>query len=155
MPRTQTPRPAMSRLSGLAAACLLLAAPAGAQDLAAAFDGAPDWLAEAYEARGYEPVWSDGDRPSAAFGALVRAIEDAEARGLDTAMYAPDSVRRLARESAAVREQGAALIFARFAQDLLEGRTSPEIDYQPDFAQRRDRAKADILAAAYREGPMR
>ena len=144
----------MSRLPALAATLLVSISPAAAQDapLAAAFEGAPGWLAEVYEARGYAPVWSDGERPSRAYHALVRSIEDAEARGLDTSLYALDSIKALARESVAVRERGAAMMFARYAQDLLQGRTDRELEYQPDFAQLRERGRAGLLAAAYEAG---
>ena len=144
----------MSRLPALAAALLVSVSPVAAQDasLAAAFDGAPGWLTEVYEGRDDRPVWSDGDRPSDAYRALVRSIEAAEARGLDTRMYALDSIKALAGASVTVREQGAALMFARYAQDLLQGRTDRELEYQPDFAQLRERGRGDLLAAAYEAG---
>lgn len=120
--------------------------------LAGSFESAPTWLRDVYADQGYEAVWSKGKRPSRAFKDLVRAIENAEKRGLDTSLYALDRVKSLRREDPAVREQGAALIFARFAQDLIEGRTDPLLEYQPDFAQVRDAGKAEILTAAYAQG---
>ena len=150
----------MSRpLTALAAvlALSLTSTPAAAQDLSAeSFDGAPTWMRDVYAARGFAPVWSDGNRPSAAFDALVRSIRDAEARGLDVSMYGGERIERLRRESPAVREQGATALFAAYALDLIEGRTDPELEYQPNFDQLRDRKRGELVAAAFRDdAPLR
>ena len=146
----------MSRLPALAAALLLSASPALAGDAHGALTGeAPEWLAKVYAERGGALVWSRGDRPSRAFLDLLGALDQAEARGLDTSMYAADALRRLAHAGPAAREQGAAIVFARFAQDLVEGRTDPQLEYQPNFAELRDHRKGDLLRAAYaRRSPM-
>ena len=151
----------MSRFPGLlcAAALALSSLPAAhAQTLtAASFDSAPTWMQEVYAERAYAPVWSDRrGAPSRAFENLVRAIQDAETRGLDTSMYGGERLDRLRRESPSVREQGATALFATFAIDLIEGRTDPEIEYQPNFRERREVKKGDLVRDAFRrEAPLR
>ena len=146
----------MSRhlLSGAAALSLLFGAAAAAQTgglATAAFEGAPEWMAALYAERDYDPVWSDRGRPSAAFDALVSTVAGLGARGLDPADYGAGRLERLRGESVAVRERGAAMVFAKLALDLAEGRTDPELDYQPNFAPLRERKKGALLAEAYAE----
>ena len=152
----------MSRSSSLlgtaAAVCTLIFGSAGAQTLSAdSFASAPGWMQDVYAERAYAPVWSDErGEPSRAFEALVRAIREAGMRGLDTEMYGGDRIARLRGESPAVREQGATALFAAYALDLIEGRTDPEIEYQPNFEQRRDVKRGELVLDAFRgDQPLR
>jgi murein L,D-transpeptidase YcbB/YkuD len=141
----------MSRsLAGWLAASLVAVGSASAQPLSEAdFADAPSWLGEAYAARGFEPVWSRGGQPSAAFEALVSAVEGLDARGIDPEAYGLSGLRRLSTEPVAVREQGASLVFAKLASDLLEGRTDPEIEYQPNFGPEVEARRGRILNEAF------
>ena len=116
---------------------------------AAAFADAPDWMRNLYRERGYAPVWSDGVRPNRAFSDLVSALRAAEARGVDLSRYTVASAEALRRAEPAERERNATRIFADFALDLIEGRTSPEIEYQPGFEELRDRQKGELARAAF------
>lgn len=148
----------MSRrvLAGLAGGLILSALPvaAGAQPLDAAdLEAAPGWMRDLYAERGYAPVWSRGVVPSRAYDALLAAIGDADRRGLDPEAYGLSRLVRLRGAGVAEREQAASLAFASLVTDLIEGRTDPEIEYQPDFAPRREARTRRLVAAAY-EAPL-
>ncbi len=148
---------ALSALSLASFSFVLPPAPAAAQVAydrigPAAFEDAPDWMRKLYEERDYEPVWSEGIRPSEAFLDLVSALEAAEARGVDLSRYTVASAEALRRAEPAEREQKATKIFTDFALDLIEGRTSPEIEYQPGFDELRDRQRGELARAAFALG---
>ncbi len=52
-----------------------------------------------YRARGYWPLWIEGERPGPQAAALVEVIETVGADGLDPDRYSPDRLRRLIEEA--------------------------------------------------------
>ncbi len=109
-------------------------------------------LREFYRARGYWPLWIDGEAPGAQAFALVDVIESVGADGLDPDRYSPDRLRRLIDEASpkdgaaadlralAYLEVALSSTFADLVRDMRE--THIEIRYLEDSLQPQ-RAKPD------------
>lgn len=149
----------------MAFACVLLPAlavqesPSREQMSAALARGAPRpaaisaSLARFYAARGFEPAWFAGGRPSAQAVEIIELLRSAASHGLDEADYQPDVLeRRLRQAPAEAAETDVALTGAliAFLADLDHGRLEPQrLGFDlPERGDPPDIPKAIIEAAA-------
>jgi murein L,D-transpeptidase YcbB/YkuD len=89
-----------------------------------------------YRRRGFRPAWSDGPGRQEWAGHLLRALDDADAHGLDPAAYPAEAIRARAVLTGlrVVAERDLLLTdaFLRYARDVSSGRLPPK-QVEPDW----------------------
>lgn len=105
-----------------------------------------------YEARAFNPIWTDGETPLPRAHSLLEAVLAVADDGLEPADYVTPAVRALfdARDSASQARLEAALTWAlvRLTSDLASGRTTPnEVDPE-HYVHPHDIEPAAVLAQA-------